>query len=81
MEPEASGNLVEGNLIGTEPRGLGGRWPTASTAILLDQGSNDTIGGTAPRARNVISGNGHGATSTCTVPATRPSRGTTSAPT
>lgn len=50
-----SGNLVQGNFIGTDP--------TGSTAIpnqfagIGIFGSGNTIGGSAPGARNVISGN------------------------
>ena len=48
------GNTIEGNLIGTDVTGtakLGNR-----SGVLIDSGSN-TIGGTTPEARNVISGN------------------------
>ncbi len=54
----ASGNVVEGNLIGTDVSGkiaLGN-----GTGMFLDGETNDTIGGTAAGARNVISGNGDG---------------------
>jgi len=53
-----SGNVVEGNFIGTDVLGtiaLGNE----DNAINIESGSNDNlIGGTAPSARNVISGNG-----------------------
>jgi titin len=51
-----TGNVVQGNYIGTDftgPAGLG----NASTGVFIDA-PNNTIGGTAPRAGNVISGNG-----------------------
>ncbi len=63
---EASGNLVEGNLVGTKASGSG-RDVTDSLplpfvsnlqgGIELDQASGNTIGGTDPGAKNVISGN------------------------
>ena len=53
---DSGGNLVEGNLIGTD---LTGSTALANVddGIVLQQSSNDTIGGTAAVARNVISGN------------------------
>ena len=56
----AAGTKVEGNFIGTDSSGGG---PVANLGIgLLIVGSpNNTVGGTAAAARNVISGNGiHG---------------------
>jgi hypothetical protein len=57
----ASGNLIQGNYIGTNAAG------TASLAIISSNGivifnnsSNNTIGGTVPGARNIISGNSDG---------------------
>src|SRR5262249_34726409 len=50
---EASANLVEGNFIGTNPKG------TAlhnQVGVVIDSDGN-TIGGTTPGAGNVISGN------------------------
>jgi hypothetical protein len=53
-----SGNLVQGNFIGTDVTGntaVG----NLSDGVLINFGSaNNTIGGTTPAARNVISGNG-----------------------
>jgi len=52
---DANANLVEGNYIGTDVSGnsaLGN-----STGVLIDSSSNDIVGGTAPGAGNVISGN------------------------
>ncbi|HUA65564.1 MAG TPA: M12 family metallopeptidase [Alphaproteobacteria bacterium] len=55
--PDASGNVVEGNLIGTDSTGTNalpnGGW---GIGIWNDANSN-VIGGTTPAARNVISGN------------------------
>ena len=53
-----SGSLVQGNFIGTDVTGsiaVG----NASDGVLINFGSaNNTIGGTTPAARNLISGNG-----------------------
>ena len=57
-QPGSSGNLVQGNYIGTDATGsvaLG----NASGVNLIDA-PNNTIGGTTAGARNVISGNGFG---------------------
>jgi hypothetical protein len=51
----ASGNTVQGNLIGTDVSGtlsLG-----AGVRVDIDDAPNNLIGGTTPAARNVISGN------------------------
>ncbi len=48
-------NLVEGNYIGTNPAGTAG--VGAAGGIAVDSASNNTIGGTAAGAGNVISGN------------------------
>ncbi|HET9532103.1 MAG TPA: FG-GAP-like repeat-containing protein, partial [Blastocatellia bacterium] len=51
----ATGNLVQGNFIGTDATGsaaLGNR-----NGIFIEPGANGLIGGTAPGSRNVISGN------------------------
>ena len=51
------GNLIEGNFIGTDVAGvvdLG----NGNDGVLINISSNNTIGGMAPGARNVISGNG-----------------------
>lgn len=50
---------VEGNFIGTDPLGVldrGNGWG----GVLTSGGSNNTIGGTTPEARNIISGNSGG---------------------
>jgi hypothetical protein len=62
----ASGNVVEGNFIGTGPTGTStngnGRLApyTHVGAVLVDGGNSNTIGGTVAGARNVIGGNGSG---------------------
>jgi CSLREA domain-containing protein len=48
---------IEGNFIGTDPAGSTALGNTIG-GIHLDRASGSTIGGTAPAARNVISGNG-----------------------
>src|SRR5215217_1896681 len=54
LQSAATGNKVEGNYIGTD---------AAGTAVLGNiygvdiEGSNNTVGGTEPGARNIISGN------------------------
>jgi hypothetical protein len=58
--PGASGNLVQGNLIGTDKTGfvlLG----NSNGGVVFDGGASaNTVGGTAPGAANVISGSGVG---------------------
>ncbi|QDV36082.1 NosD domain-containing protein [Tautonia plasticadhaerens] len=53
--PYASGNLVAGNLVGTGPGGVGSL-RGASTGIYLEGAPGNTIGGTTPDARNLVSG-------------------------
>ena len=53
---EAGGNVIRGNFIGTDTSGtvaLG----NANNGIRIFLSSDNIIGGTAPRARNIISGN------------------------
>ncbi|MFN8542485.1 MAG: hypothetical protein U0232_34025, partial [Thermomicrobiales bacterium] len=51
----ATGNVVVGNLIGTDPTGTAPRGN--SVGVYLDQAKETAIGGTTPAERNVISGN------------------------
>ena len=52
------GNVIEGNFLGTDASGTTGRG-NEDDAVNIESGSdNNLIGGTAPAARNVISGNG-----------------------
>ncbi len=53
--PEATGNKVQGNFIGTNPYGTEAR-RTARNGVLIMGASNNTIGGTDSAARNLISG-------------------------
>jgi hypothetical protein len=61
--PPTSGNIVEGNLIGTAASGKVaiGNFSTThnngQAALFIDDSSGNTIGGTTAQARNVISGN------------------------
>lgn len=52
----ASGNLVQGNFIGTDSRGEG-PLPNGAAGVAVLSASGNTIGGTVPAARNIISGN------------------------
>ena len=59
----ATGNLVLGNYIGTDATGAAAMGNSTSFGygiILFDGASNNTIGGTASGAGNVVSGNGGG---------------------
>jgi hypothetical protein len=49
------GDLVEGNLIGTDPTGT--MAVGNLVGVVLQSGSNNTVGGTTAGTRNVISGN------------------------
>src|SRR5207247_8165722 len=54
----ASANAVRGNVIGTDESGAA---PLGNASgVSLTDAPNNTIGGTAPGARNVISANGFG---------------------
>lgn len=50
-----SGNTIKGNLIGTDPFGTAAA--PNSIGVLVSQATGNTIGGTTPDERNVISGN------------------------
>ena len=51
-----AGNVVQGNFIGTNAAGTAAI-PNQSNGVAIRRGSNNVIGGAAPGARNVISGN------------------------
>jgi lectin-like protein/CARDB protein len=53
----AGGNLIEGNLIGTNSAGSAAS-ANAGNGVLIVDVPNNTIGGAAAASRNVISGNG-----------------------
>jgi hypothetical protein len=61
---DGSRNLIQGNLVGTNAAGTAAV-PNMGVGIRLladgsNAGSDNTIGGTTPSARNIISGNGAG---------------------
>jgi len=51
------GNKIESNFLGTDATGTVNQGSTTDAGVLISSSSN-TIGGTTPAARNVISGNG-----------------------
>jgi titin len=55
----AIGNLVQGNLVGTDLNGTTAL-PNGASGVLIDGARNNTIGWTASGAGNVISGNSDG---------------------
>jgi hypothetical protein len=59
--PGASGNLIDGNVIGLNP-GAGSDFGNTLDGISLNNAGNNTVGGTIAGARNVISGNNNGIT-------------------
>jgi hypothetical protein len=56
---QGGSNIIEGNLIGTDPTGTTVRGNTGR-GVLINNSSNNTIGGTASPSINVISGNQNG---------------------
>lgn len=57
-DTNTSGNIVQGNLIGTTVNGLGALLNNAWGVYIVNGASANLIGGNVPAARNVISGNG-----------------------
>ena len=57
FQPGATGNVVLGNLIGTDRTGAVALGNTMD-GVLVQDADNNTIGGTDVEAGNVISGNG-----------------------
>jgi hypothetical protein len=55
-----SGNLIQGNYIGTDANGTEAIGNTNYGIAIFDSSNNNTIGGTIPGAANVVSGNGWG---------------------
>ena len=59
IELQSDGNTIEGNFVGTNPSGTTAL-PNGSTGnggIVVSSGNDNTIGGTTPDARNLVSGN------------------------
>ena len=52
----STGNLVEGNFIGIDKAGTADRG-NANEGVLIEESSDNTVGGTTAAARNVISAN------------------------
>ena len=52
-----TGHRIEGNFIGTDPSGTTAQPNDNSGVAVSDQPKDSTIGGTAPAARNLLSGN------------------------
>ena len=57
VNASASGNLLQGNFIGTDPSGA--RVPNQLDGVSILNSGNNTIGGTSSTARNVISANSY----------------------
>ena len=76
----ATGNIVEGNFIGTGVDGVTDLG-NAVDGVVLDNAPGNTIGGTAAGAGNVISGNNRGVRVTGAGSTGDLSRATSSAPT
>ncbi|HEX8998688.1 MAG TPA: CSLREA domain-containing protein, partial [Blastocatellia bacterium] len=55
-QASSTGNQIQGNFIGTNATGTAAI-PNASNGVDIDAAPNNTVGGTAAGARNVISGN------------------------
>ncbi|MCH8814922.1 MAG: hypothetical protein IH957_07470 [Chloroflexi bacterium] len=56
----ATANMVQGNFIGTNAGGTGALGNSSSGVLIAINASNNTIGGTTPAARNIISANSKG---------------------
>ena len=56
----STGNVVEGNYVGVDVSGGAALANTGSAGVVIGSASNNTIGGTAAGAGNVISGNTFG---------------------
>jgi uncharacterized repeat protein (TIGR01451 family) len=57
FRPDSVGNVVQGNLIGTDVTGTA-RLPNGLDGIYINDAPDTLIGGASPAAGNVISGNG-----------------------
>ena len=57
MNWAANGNIIQGNMIGTDRTGLNAIPNTLGSVINIEGGDNNLIGGLIQGARNIISGN------------------------
>jgi hypothetical protein len=57
IDGDATGNSIEGNFIGTNATGTADRGNGSNGVDISGESSNNTIGGTQPAQRNLISGN------------------------
>ena len=55
---ESSGNVVQGNYIGTDPSGTAANPNEMEGIWIAPGGQNNIIGGSKPEERNILSGNG-----------------------
>src|SRR5207244_11009639 len=57
----SDGNIIAGNFVGVDPTGTtrmpNGTFPTSGDGIRLENASGNTIGGSSPADRNIVSGN------------------------
>ncbi len=53
------GNVIEGNIIGTDAA-TSGPLAAAAIAVFINQSPDNVVGGSAPASRNVLAGNGGG---------------------
>ncbi len=60
INPGATGNVVQGNRIGTDAAGAAARGNQLNGVVLYDGATQNRIGGDAPGAGNLISGNSLG---------------------
>jgi CSLREA domain-containing protein len=60
IQVQSNGNLIAGNFIGVDPTGTIDRGNTGNGIRITSSGN--TVGGTTPAARNLISGNNAGST-------------------
>ena len=51
-----SNDVISGNFLGTDPTGTTAL-PNQDSGVLVDGSNGDTVGGTTPAARNIVSGN------------------------